>query len=323
MKADQRWIDDFGEEYKMNTMWIGENIKKLRDERKLTQQQLADSLGVTFQTVSKWECNTTTPDIAMLPEIAEFFDVTIDELFKPGMMAYRNKAERLMAKYESDIEQSDVFEMAVREFEKLIAENNASATDLGNYAYLNDLRSQYYAKIAESYYNQAIEKGKLQKDTTCYKNQRQYISFLARMGRHQENIDRHVALLKEDPDNVMNVTSLVAAYHYAGDYENAIQVAEKGLRKFPDDALLLVYAGNSYKRLGQSDQAVQCWNKAFAIDPDMIDTRYSIAFYYMESKQYDKAREVLLQIIEWNRQRGFDLENKWINNELKKLEAGN
>lgn len=100
----------------MNNLNIGKNIKKLRGERNITQQQLADAIGVSFQAVSKWECGTTLPDIAMLPAIANFFDVTIDELFKPNMMAYRNKAERLMSIYERDIENSDAFEAVFQLF---------------------------------------------------------------------------------------------------------------------------------------------------------------------------------------------------------------
>ena len=59
---------------------FSENIKKLRKERNLTQECLADILGVSFQAVSKWERGESYPDIKMLPEIAEFFNVTIDEL---------------------------------------------------------------------------------------------------------------------------------------------------------------------------------------------------------------------------------------------------
>jgi len=50
----------------MNALYIGKNIKKLRDERNITQQQLADAIGVSFQAVSKWECGITLPDITIL-----------------------------------------------------------------------------------------------------------------------------------------------------------------------------------------------------------------------------------------------------------------
>ena len=59
---------------------IGENIKRLRKERDMTQEQLAAALEVTFQAVSRWELGTTYPDIGLLPVIAGCFDVTVDEL---------------------------------------------------------------------------------------------------------------------------------------------------------------------------------------------------------------------------------------------------
>lgn len=305
----------------MNILTIGKNIRKLRDERNITQQQLADSIGVSFQAVSKWECGITVPDVMILPEIANFFGITIDELFKPNMMAYRNKAERLMAIYESNIEDSDAFEAADKEYKKIFTGNNFAVNDMSNYAYLNDCRSRAYLKIAEEYYLKAIEEGRKLKDDAYYKNQRQYILFLSRLGRAEESINRHIALLEQEPNDPMNYSSLVAAYKCANNFENAIRIAEKGLNLFPNDVILLVYAGGIYKQLGKYHEAIECWNKAFEIDHEMIDALYSIAFYNIEQGQNDKAKNVLNQIIEWNNQRGFEIENKWVKTELTKLQS--
>lgn len=62
-------------------MKIGANIRALRQRGGMTQEQVAAKLGVTYQAVSKWENDTNTPDIALLPEIAELFGVSIDALF--------------------------------------------------------------------------------------------------------------------------------------------------------------------------------------------------------------------------------------------------
>jgi len=59
---------------------IGRRIKALRKEKGLTQEQLAELFGVSFQAVSKWETGAAYPDIEMLPGIARFFGVTTDDL---------------------------------------------------------------------------------------------------------------------------------------------------------------------------------------------------------------------------------------------------
>ncbi|MBQ3507217.1 MAG: helix-turn-helix transcriptional regulator [Clostridia bacterium] len=60
---------------------MGENIASLRRAAGLTQELLADRLGVTSQAVSKWERQLSCPDVSLLPAMADVFGVTIDELF--------------------------------------------------------------------------------------------------------------------------------------------------------------------------------------------------------------------------------------------------
>lgn len=60
---------------------IGNQIREFRKAQHMTQEQLADAVGVSFQAVSKWENNIALPDIALVPTLANIFKVTIDELF--------------------------------------------------------------------------------------------------------------------------------------------------------------------------------------------------------------------------------------------------
>lgn len=62
-------------------MNLGRNIRQLRQQKNLTQEQVAAKLSVSYQAVSKWENEVNTPDIALLPDIAALFGVTIDALF--------------------------------------------------------------------------------------------------------------------------------------------------------------------------------------------------------------------------------------------------
>ena len=67
------------EEYYM-TICIGTKIKELRKRESMTQEQLAEKLNVTPQTISRWETETAYPDITAIPILANIFDVTIDTL---------------------------------------------------------------------------------------------------------------------------------------------------------------------------------------------------------------------------------------------------
>jgi transcriptional regulator with XRE-family HTH domain len=67
---------------------IGENLRKLRIKNELTQEKLAEVFGVSPQAISRWENNSTYPDVTMLPSIANYYNVSIDELM--GMDEIRN-----------------------------------------------------------------------------------------------------------------------------------------------------------------------------------------------------------------------------------------
>jgi len=74
----------------MNQEKIGQFIKKIREENKLTQKELADKLGVTYQAVSKWENGKNVPDISILKEMSKMFNIDIDEILD-GEKKNKNK----------------------------------------------------------------------------------------------------------------------------------------------------------------------------------------------------------------------------------------
>ena len=59
---------------------IGRQISSLRKKKGMTQMELADALGISYQAVSNWERGNTMPDISKLPELAEIFGVSIEEI---------------------------------------------------------------------------------------------------------------------------------------------------------------------------------------------------------------------------------------------------
>lgn len=72
-------------------IYFGETLKELRHRQNLTQEKLSDFLGVSFQTISKWERKESYPDITLLPVIADFFKVSVDELL--GLNKVRDEEE--------------------------------------------------------------------------------------------------------------------------------------------------------------------------------------------------------------------------------------
>jgi transcriptional regulator with XRE-family HTH domain len=74
---------------------IGNKIKQLRRRKGITQEQLAESLGISFQAISKWENNIALPDITLVPTLANFFEVSIDELFDYNLKELHAKVKNI------------------------------------------------------------------------------------------------------------------------------------------------------------------------------------------------------------------------------------
>lgn len=81
---------------------IGKTIQCLRKAKGVTQEKMAQQIGVSFQAISKWENDSTMPDILMLPVIAGYFGVSIDDLFqyKWNAMTSRERLVSFMLKNE-------------------------------------------------------------------------------------------------------------------------------------------------------------------------------------------------------------------------------
>ena len=76
-------------------MSFGNIIKKLRSDRNMTQEQLAEVLSISAQAVSRWETNIALPDISLLPILANFFDVTTDFLLEVDASSREKEIESL------------------------------------------------------------------------------------------------------------------------------------------------------------------------------------------------------------------------------------
>lgn len=89
-------------------IYFSESFKKLRRDKGLTQEQAADVFGISPQAVSRWECGTTTPDISLLPTIADYFDVTIEELLGTEKSKREEKVREYVDKFHTAITHGQV-----------------------------------------------------------------------------------------------------------------------------------------------------------------------------------------------------------------------
>lgn len=103
-------------------LFIGKNIKRMRRERELTQEEVAAHLGISFQAISKWERGDGYPDITMLPAIANYFGVTVDELLGMDSIEKQQRYDAVNREYEENrvagryAENAELMQAALKEW---------------------------------------------------------------------------------------------------------------------------------------------------------------------------------------------------------------
>ena len=100
---------------------LGNKIKSLRKQKNISQEVLAQVLGVTFQAVSKWETGAAMPDVAMIPAIARFFEVSTDELFDFNLLEQEEQVMDIVGKaadirWECPAEAEEILRQGLKQF---------------------------------------------------------------------------------------------------------------------------------------------------------------------------------------------------------------
>ena len=136
-------------------MEIGQKIKQLRYKSALTQEQLAESLGISAQSVSKWETAVTMPDITLLPMLSEIFGVSIDELFDLTTEQTLRRIENRMEREEEFT--GDVFKEYEDFLKNQLVEHQDRRRILSLLASLYHHRMQSDARRVSKYAREAIK----------------------------------------------------------------------------------------------------------------------------------------------------------------------
>ncbi len=282
-----------------------QNLRRLRLAKGYTQERLAEELGVSAQSVSRWECGNTLPDVMLLPKLARLYGITVDDLYREEVNAYPNYAQRLVSVYEATRRTED-FLAAEQEFARLLAGEH-TADDLRSLGVLYHYMTKRCAARAKEYLEEAIQKA--DRTNWVYSSAaQQKIALMCDLGRGSEEAARYDQELEIDTADSMRWLLCVAAHHYAGENQRAYELACEAIKKFPDNAALHVHAGNICRELKRYEEAFVYWHKVQELDSSYCDATYSMGFCYEELGQYGEAFKIWSQLHKELLNRGFTQE---------------
>lgn len=302
----------------MNNTVFAENLKKFRVAKNMTQEQVADALCINSQTVSRWECETTLPDVMTLPELANLYGVTVDDFYRKRSIAYDNYAQRLTAVYEKTRDPEDFIRCRV-EYQKLIKSDEMTTADKWHYAVIHDFMLRYCQKNALEWYDKAISDGP-EMDTHAYIRARSMRNaMMFGLGKGDEVIQEQTEKCRCCPDNAQEWLFLIEAYFWAENYEEAYRIFKEAQRRFPDNWRIYIYGGDVYEALKNYEEAFRCWDKAGELGTEFYEEYYSKASCYDEIGEYEKAYVLYMELADQLRMDNYDVEAEMAENEAKEI----
>ena len=319
-------------------MEIGNQIKAFRLRRGVTQEALAQHLGVTAQAVSKWERGAATPDIGMLPDISAYFGVTIDELFAisddtrmeriQNMLwddryfdpaEVKSTREFLLAKGKREPENGKVYEHLAEMENHLASEHMEKAEEYAKEA----LRRDPELRIAHGELNMAMRgHGTDWNGTNHYLQIDFYMDFI-RM--HPDNWRAYVRLMDQLIDDYrldeaeaccrsfseINNTYRVPLYRgmiawQKGERKTAFAIWAEMERDFPEEWCVWHHIGDYLVRSGQYEKGMRYYRKALQVqkEPPLLDPLQAIA-------QLCEIRHDIPGAIAARREEADRIENQW------------
>ena len=136
----------------MNQTKLGQFLKELRKEKQLTQEQLAEKFNVSSRSVSRWETGTNLPDLSILVELADFYDVDIREIIDGERKNEMNKeTKETLNKVAEYAEQNKL------QLKKRMAGNCGGALILLIFCTVLDLTNGFNGFIAERPFNNLMD----------------------------------------------------------------------------------------------------------------------------------------------------------------------
>lgn len=335
---------------------IGDNIKNLRVKTGLSQAELAEKLYITSQAISKWENNTSQPDINLLPDLASIFGVNIDDLF-----SYSD--EKTYSKIENMIEiQNNMDNEAFIKAEKFLLEKlKSKADDYRANSLLGDLYIFYSANLrakAVFYGKKAFDLNPNSifdlntinnaslglRDDFSVNNHKDLIDYYKKeIKLWGENTNLYEYLIKNLIDdgrfkeakyyvNIAKSQTQDKIYEFYDLYIREKETSFNDLsdsylelsNKYFDDSNIIYNIANRFSLNGKYESAISLWKKAFECQemPRYTDYHEAMALSYILMGDKDNAikmynEELELLKDEWNITYGYQVDK--IKEKIEKL----
>ncbi len=332
-------------------MELGKKIRQLRFKAGLTQEQLAEKLGIGAQAVSKWENAIAMPDISTLPLLAEVFGISIDDLFDLTIEQRLNRIENSLD-IENELDQ-DIFRDYEDYLKPLLSDktHQKRATELIAYLYWHRMNS--YANKVSHYARDAVRRSPSEKGCQWMLQKAEgHAVWDWNMNNHNKGIEFYRDLVEKNPDIELSYLYLLdnlLADHRASEAEIVLEkysalpnvnpihvevyrahialarfdekqadaIIEKLGNKHPKDSVYLFEAAQYYAGKCDYDKAISLYERSFELEkrrPRFQDELMAIADIYEIKCDYKKAAETYDRIIDL-------LENEWGLTEETELQA--
>lgn len=243
------------------------NISKLRKEHAMTQEQLAEALGVTFASVSKWERGVATPELNLIAEMADLFGVSFDaivgfEVQKGSVIALEERIHQL--------QREKKYDEAITEAEKALTR------------YPNDFRIVYRA--GELYAVASIERSNEKLLYRCI-----------------ELLEQSILLLSQNDDpNISEVAiqnEIAQCYIVLGKHKKGLEILKKYNVGGVHNALIaMTYTGdNSFDPKDAEPYMMGAFGN---IVTSAVRTMMAYANYYFKNEDYASSRDALIWLVD-------------------------